>query len=825
MNDPLRVALVRPHLLAELLDDQAALLDALPDLLVRTDAHGACACVNRSWIEFTGAAPSPGLGRHGWLSAVHPEDHAACRATLDRAMQERTRFAMEYLLRRGNGEYGWISHEAIPLSGADDDFAGFFGVGHDITPQKEAELAARQREAAIRLLADNLPILIAYAEATEQRYTFANKAYARTYGWDEHSIIGHTIREVIGEQAYAVIAPYIDAVLSGKHVNYERPLKTPDGAERIIEVNLLPHVEDGGKLHGAFILINDVTKYRLAERAARESEERLRKFAAATNEGVVVHEQDHLVDCNEATLRMFGYEMSDVVGKHILEFLAPECWDAVMAAVRNHAEGTYEAVGIRRDRTRFPIEVTPREMLQGGRAYRMSVLRDLTERKRAEQRIQFMAHHDGLTGLPNRASLMERLAVILAAAQRRKTAVAVMFVDLDHFKNVNDSLGHHVGDTLLKTVAARLRDALREADTVARLGGDEFLVVLPDLQDIDQAGPVAEKLLLAVSEPMVIDGHQVAVSPSIGVSLFPRDGTTPDDLIRHADAAMYSAKEHGRANCQFFSPQLSRIASQALSLEAALREAVARRELRVHYQPQISIGSGAIVGIAALVRWQHPDKGLLMPDSFIDLAEQRGLIVSIGDWVLNEACRQNKAWQDAGLARLPVSVNMSAIQFKRRDLVADVARVLAATGLEGCYLELEVTESGLMEDVGAIRATLEGLRLLGVKVAIDDFGTGYSSLSYLKRFPIDKLKIDRSFVLDLASDADDLAITGAIIGMAKSLNIKVIAEGVETAEQYRLLADQHCDEVQGYLTSEPLPADRVALLLAGPEPARGTARS
>ena len=788
------------------------IFESFPNPALLTDQRGKAHYLNRAWHEFTGQSSEEAHG-DGWLARIHDEDIGYAALAFRKVFDEPRYSQVEYRLRRANGEYGWIIHDVIPLLDIQGKHTGNLGICHDITKQKLAEISARSREAEIRLLADSLPVLIAYADAKEQRYTFANKAYANTYGRDEKSILGHTVREVIGEEAYQEVESNVKAVLAGKPVNYERSLVAVDGVRRFIEVDLIPHFDDAQKMIGSFIVINDITKHRLAERAVRESEERLKKFEAASHDGIVFVEDGVLVDVNEAAMRLFGYEFGEMVGRKTLDFLASECWDMVLHYIRNRHESPYEAIAVHKSGRRIPIEVIPREMPYQGRTHRMAVVRDITERKRAEERIQFMAHHDSLTHLPNRASLMERLELMLAAARREQTMVALIFIDLDHFKTVNDSLGHYAGDALLKVIATRLKSCLRDADTVSRLGGDEFLVAVPGLPDPQAVVPIVEKLLQVVSETCIIDGQSLSISPSIGISMFPRDGIDADSLIKNADAAMYLAKDNGRANYQFFTPRLNDLAFAALSLESTLRDAIKRSEFILHYQPQLRLADREIVGIEALIRWQHPEQGLVLPDTFIGVAEQRGLIFQIGNWVLEEACRQNKAWQEAGLPAIPIVVNLSAVQFKRHDLVADVARVLEKTGLEGCYLELEVTESVLLEDVATLTNTLLHLKNLGVKIAIDDFGTGYSSLSYLKRFPIDKIKIDRSFIRDLPDDADDSAITSAIISMAQSLRIKVIAEGVETEEQLQFLRARQCDEIQGFCFSRPVPATELATLL------------
>lgn len=379
-----------------------------------------------------------------------------------------------------------------------------------------------------------------------------------------------------------------------------------------------------------------------------------------------------------------------------------------------------------------------------------------------------------------------------------------MFIDLDNFKTINDSLGHYAGDELLKRVASRVQSCLRGIDLVGRLGGDEFLVVLADLTNAEDIAPVAEKIAVAISEPFSLEGQVLSVSASIGVSVFPRDGETPDSLIRNADAAMYLAKEHGRNNCQFFQPSLNKKAFQALALESGIRKAIKELEFTLHYQPEVSTNTRQPTAVEALIRWNHPELGLLGPDQFISVAEHRGMIVPIGRWVINEAIRQAREWADLGMV-IPIAINLSAVQFKQKDLVEDIAARLKEHGVSGEMIELELTESLFLEDVSAMTKTLGRLKDIGVTLAVDDFGTGYSSLSYLKRYPIDKVKIDRSFVRDIPRDDDDVAITVAIINLAASLDLRVVAEGVETQEQAYFLEEHQCDFLQGYHISRPLP--------------------
>jgi diguanylate cyclase (GGDEF)-like protein len=436
---------------------------------------------------------------------------------------------------------------------------------------------------------------------------------------------------------------------------------------------------------------------------------------------------------------------------------------------------------------------------------------------RASAQIEHLAYYDGLTGLPNRELFIDRLGLALVQAHRDSRKLAVLFLDLDRFKLINDSLGHSVGDELLRAMGKRVHAVVREGDTVARLGGDEFTLLLPGVHNASEAARVAHKLLEAVRAPFQLQGREVYVTTSIGISLYPDDGLDAESLIRNADIAMYRAKEQGRDRFQLYAPAMNAQAEERLGLEHGLRKALAQEQLVLHYQPIIEVATGRIHGTEALLRWRHPDLGLVPPDDFIELAEMTGLITPMGPWILEEACARTRAWQRGTRYYFSVAVNLSARQFLERDLVAQVKRALRRSGLEGRYLELEITESVAMQGAENTLRTLTELKALGVRISIDDFGTGYSSLAYLKRFPIDTLKIDHSFVSDIGIDANDAAIASAVIAMAHGLGLRVVAEGVEREEQLDFLRRQRCDHYQGYLFSRPLAADEFhALLRDGP---------
>jgi diguanylate cyclase (GGDEF)-like protein len=437
------------------------------------------------------------------------------------------------------------------------------------------------------------------------------------------------------------------------------------------------------------------------------------------------------------------------------------------------------------------------------------------ERKLAEDRIHFMANHDALTGLPNRTLLKDRLTQAVLYARRYDRWATVVFVDLDNFKFVNDSLGHNVGDELLKIVAARMLTCAKATDTVVRLGGDEFVILLFDQpKSADKISATLQKVRTAIAEPIHVNGHDLEVTCSIGLANYPNDGTDADMLLANADAAMYRAKEIGRDNFQFYTPELNTKVHEKFVLQKELRNAILRSEFVIHYQPQVDLRTGRIFAVEALIRWQHPTQGLISPIRFIPMAEETGLIVPIGDWVLREACRQNKAWQDAGLPQVTICVNVSARQFKERNWVGRVADALRESGLNAKCLELELTESLIMQDVEQAVATMRELQILGVQLSVDDFGTGYSSLAALKNFPVARLKIDKSFISDILTNESDRAVASAVISLGQKLNLRVIAEGVETEEQVTFLRENNCDEMQGYHFSKPIPAPDIERLFA-----------
>ncbi|WP_151634022.1 putative bifunctional diguanylate cyclase/phosphodiesterase [Noviherbaspirillum aerium] len=530
-------------------------------------------------------------------------------------------------------------------------------------------------------------------------------------------------------------------------------------------------------------------------------------------EVVVVMDGEGLIRyTNPAMKTVFDRDPASMIGMHAgsLQPAHVDVTHRMLHAVQTlegpGAKASFETEGVRADGTRLPLEITLSRAYLEGTDMVVAFLSDITKRKMAEDQIKHLAQHDPLTGLPNRAMMHERLAHALALAGRQQGAVWVLFLDFDRFKLINDSLGHKVGDIVLTTMAARMVEVCRETDTVARLGGDEFVMILSETRGGKLSESIIERLMAKLARPIRVNGHELLLTSSIGISVFPEDGATVDSLVEHADVAMYRAKQNGRNNFCFYTASMNDAAIARLELESDLRNALQRDEFRLHYQPQVDVASGDTVGAEALLRWQHPTKGLVPPAAFIPMAEETGLIVPIGAWVIRAACEQQRKWMNDGLPPMRISVNLSPRQFAETDLVETIQSILIETRIDPTYLELELTEGMLMSDVDLAEKRLAQLKRLGVHLSIDDFGTGYSSLAYLKRFPIDVLKIDRSFVKDLSNEDNSKAIVMAIITLAKAMKLHVVAEGVELLEQEEYLRKACCDRIQGYLVSAPLPA-------------------
>ncbi|MFC7286886.1 putative bifunctional diguanylate cyclase/phosphodiesterase [Herminiimonas glaciei] len=604
----------------------------------------------------------------------------------------------------------------------------------------------------------------------------------------------------------------LEAVQNNRRFDIEYRIVRADGSIRHVWERGTNISHDTWDILEGFI--QDVTERKQADEALREAERRYRSIFENAIEGIYQSTpNDGYLAVNPALARMYGYDSPQELISTLRDidnqvYVDPQRRLEFKRLMSKHGVVTnFESRVHRRNGEVIWISENARSVYNndGTLLFFEGTVEAITERKLHEAEIQFQATHDALTGLPNRTLLYDRMQQAVLHSERYGKLTAIAFLDLDQFKFINDSLGHQVGDELLKITAQRLTSCLRESDTVARQGGDEFVLLLTDQPNEEAITHTMQRVLHEVSQPWKANDLEFQITCSIGLTLCPDDGRDAETLLKNADSAMYKAKELGRNNFQYFSAEMNSSVTDRLELLNRLRQAITNEDFVLHYQPKVSLASHQIIGAEALVRWNSAHSGMVSPASFIPLAEETGLIIPLGEWVLRTACRQNRAWQDAGYPPIPISVNLSPRQLARGDIVEMVERILTETGLEAQYLELEITESVMTTDVEKSFALLTRLRSLGVKISLDDFGTGYSSLSYLKRFPVDTLKIDQSFVRDIATDQDSAAIVKAIISLGRNLNLTVLAEGIETEDQFQFLLANGCDEGQGYLMSKPVP--------------------
>jgi diguanylate cyclase (GGDEF)-like protein/PAS domain S-box-containing protein len=670
-------------------------------------------------------------------------------------------------------------------------------------------------------------------------------------GWDPRAekIFGWTAAEIIGRGLFEAVVPpgyleghqqaFRDLLASGEDLAVSKRMEAKvlhrDGRKQFIEVILW--ASRSGEDPRVTILIRNITAQKKLEKSLRISEERTQILLDGIEDGCFEVENTHegrYLFVNNAFCKITGYSAAEMLGKSYREFFDAETARQLnLAYARVYETGeplkAFEYALVRKDGTTRYVEesVSLKRDSHGRPVAFVGIRRDCTERKLAERVLRTreaqMAHsaeHDFLTGLPNRMLLNDRVDQAIVLAPRHGKRVAVLFLDLDGFKHINDSLGHPVGDKLLQSVAKRLVGCVRATDTVSRQGGDEFVVLLSEMEHSEDAAITARRMLKAVAEPHSVEQHDLHITASIGVSVYPDDGLDAETLIKNADTAMYQAKDNGRQSYQFFEPAMNVRAVERQSIEENLRRALEQQEFTLHYQPKVNLKTGQITGAEALIRWTDPIRGPVSPAKFIPVAEDCGLILPISKWVLREACKQARAWVDAGLPLLTMGVNVSAMEFRNENFLAGVFATLNETRWDPRSLELELTEGVLMKHAESAASVLQTLRATGVQVAIDDFGTGYSSLSYLRKFPIDALKIDQSFVRQITATREDAAIVTAVIGMGRSLGLRVVAEGVETKEELAFLQARQCDEAQGYYFSRPVVAEQFSKLLkAGiPEP-------
>ena len=788
--------------------------------------HGDFLQVNLAFCQLLGTPRAEVEGR-SYRHFTHPDeiayDEEVLRAIRTGAEAPRT---IERRLVRGDGEEVWVRIDSATLRAPGGEACAVMAAFIDLTEQRAQDLALQRAAHDLeqhlhftRALVDAIPSPVFFKDR-EGRYGLYNRAWDELFG-DGARPGGGPAADLADEEAAREHDRRDRALLERpSSTTYEMRVPLPSGEERQMLYNKVSFVDQRGDVAGIIGVVTDVTRYKETERALEASEARFRVLAESSLDLISVVDAQGLITYQSPALRhLLGFEPSEMLGRPISDLVHPDDAEHAMAALRRviDTRQSTEPLEFRirhRDGMWRTFESLGTNCLSNPHIHGVVFnSRDVTDRKVIQQRIQHLAYHDNLTGLPNRSLLQDRLAHAIARAERTGKRVGVLFIDLDNFKNINDTLGHDVGDELLRQVSRRLTECVRLEDTIARQGGDEFIVLLDAMNEGRGASVVAQKILNALRRAFLLGGTEQHVSASVGISVYPEDGHDPQTLMKNADTAMFHGKGLGKNTYQYFTAQMNVAVKRRMTLESSLRRAVMQKDFTLHYQPQVDLETGEIIAVEALVRWHSEDGGIVLPGDFIPLAEETGLISEIGEWVLREACRQACEWLAKGLARRRMAVNLSARQFADRGFFEMMTRVLSETGLPPELLEIEITESQVMRQTEPMIQLLGKVAEMGVQIAIDDFGTGYSSLSYLKRLPIQKLKIDQSFVRDITIDPNDTAIVVAIINMAHSLELETIAEGVETAGQLALLRSKGCRIGQGYHFSPPLSAEALYPLL------------
>ncbi|HET7763658.1 MAG TPA: EAL domain-containing protein [Burkholderiales bacterium] len=791
-----------------------AAMDASADLMLLVDP------VSLRYIDVNDAAcRALGYSREELLKMGPADIFSTSRDDLTRVYArmiagELTAPSVKGRYRRKDGSL--LDVEAYPRAVKTGDGYVIVSVARDITERLATEEMLRR----FRVAMDNSADMIVLIDRATMRFIDMNNTACRLLGYTREELLQMGPQDVLPTGRADLERIYDEFIANPTHTHgMQSYYRRKDGTAFAFESTR--HVLRTGDSYIIAAISRDITPRIEAEEALRSSEERFRSLTSLSSD--LYWEQDE--QFRFTTMTGTGSQRVNVrtfpaIGKKRWEQnyinMTADQWADHIALLEAHKQfRDMELCRLDEAGNKIWISISGEPVFDSSGAFRgyRGVGKDITERKLDEERIQFLANHDALTSLPNRTMFNEVLTIAIQNARRYKRNFAVLFIDLDRFKNINDTLGHDAGDKLLQQMGKRLLDTMRTSDIVARLGGDEFVVLVQEISEAKQVASVARKVLSALVQPMTIQGQECRVTASIGICMYPAEAQDELALMKNADIAMYRAKEDGKNNYKFYTEEMNVHSFERLALETSLRRGLERSEFLLHYQAKVDLQSGSITGVEALIRWQHPDLGLVPPAQFIPLAEETGLIVPIGRWVLHTACAQNVAWQRQGLPPVHIAVNLSARQFADDDLVQDVADALRSTGLRPELLELELTESVVIQNTERAGGIVSEIKKMGVRLAIDDFGVGYSSLTHLKRFPIDTLKVDRSFIRDLPADPEDKAITEAIIAMGKSLNLTVVAEGVETQEQQSFLQELDCDEMQGYYFSKPIPGDAFAELL------------
>ncbi len=778
-----------------------SLAENLPDNIVRYSKDARAIYVNPMLEKTLGDLAKERLGKTVREFHSNENSYDKYAQAIDDVLADGRDVELEMVSPAQDGKFGAVNQiRVIAEHDANGEVTGVLAIGRDITERKRSERELELLNTAVNASTESIFLI---NEAG--RFEYVNDTACKSLGYSRDELQGMTPLDIDPDITPEVFKSLLLAVFDGTFKGVaESRHRTRDG--RIYPVEIRGNrVEYGGGKY-SLTITHDITE-------RKKSEEQIRKLTQAVEQSpssiMITDLQANIVYVNQTFTDNTGYTPEEVIGKNPRTLQSGktsiQAYADMWAHLKKGETWRGEFINRRKDGSEYveSVMISPVRDVNGQIMNYLAIKEDITDRKRAAEREAYLAHFDQLTGLPNRTMLQNHFQYALSLAERGAENLAVVFLDLDHFKDVNDTLGHSVGDQLLVEVAKRLKSAMREADTVSRMGGDEFIFILPRT-DENGAAHLVEKLIEIVSAPCQIEQHQLIVTPSIGIAIYPEDGTNMELLSQNADAAMYRAKQAGRNGYRFFTQAMQVHSARNLRLGNELRQAIARNQLQLKYQPQISVQDGHLVGAEALLRWFHPELGTIPPAEFIPIAEDIGLIIPIGEWVLRTAIRQMKTWLDQGFPPMVMAVNLSAVQFRFTKLPDTVSRILAEEGLSPEHLEFELTEAVAMDDPLAAIAVIDDLHARGIRMSIDDFGTGYSSLSYLKRFKVYKLKIDQSFVRDISDDPEDKAIVVAIINLASGLGIHTIAEGVETASQLAFLRLQGCDEVQGYYFSKPL---------------------
>jgi diguanylate cyclase (GGDEF)-like protein/PAS domain S-box-containing protein len=807
----------------------------IPEAIVYIDRERGCTFVNNPFLSSRGFARESLLGKFP-KDVYSADEMRLLQPHFDRVWAGEAVSYERTIRHAPSGELRWMRVKLTPRTDDGGRVQGFYVVSHDIHDLMTAQASLEEKERELRQVIDSIPTPMAYVDAG-QRYRYVNDAFLAYVGLPNERVLGRTVLEVLGAERHARLEPVLRQVFAGEIVSQERPLSFADGRTRWMNVRYTPRKDGSGAVIGYYATTSDIHDQKVAEEELRRAHSVLTAHVEGTPLAVVEFDPSlRIVRWSGNAESFFGWSADEALGRMLWDWrlVFEEDVDAVDAMFQRlilgpESQATHLNRNYRKDGSVIWVE-WHNSALRDSEGRLVSILcfaQDVSMRIQAEERLQYMATHDGLTGLPNRLVLGDRLSGALARAQRSGSAMAVLFLDLDHFKDVNDTLGHKVGDELLKSLSRRIRGTLRQTDLLARISGDEFVIVLEDLGG--QGGPdrVAQKILDEVLRPFPIEGQDVQVSASLGYAVYPEDGHDAETLLKNADAAMYHAKELGRNSYRAFSKSLARRRDRRLALEGALRRAIRNLEFELHYQPIVDVFTGRVAHVEALLRWNDPEHGMVLPLTFIPVAEEAGLMRELGHWVLEAAARQAAAWHAGRLGPLTVSVNLSASQLRDSTIVPELESLLARTGCMANWLTLEITETSMVRDVEGVGIVLRKLRRMGFRIAIDDFGTGFSSLSHLRHLPVDTLKIDKSFVADInggrrrAAESGGAAIVAAVTGLARGLGLEVVAEGVERASQLEFLRDQGCGSFQGYLACPPMPVAELERWLARrPVPAR-----